>query len=110
MYVRDLRLTECNPSSSVVHRRFILVVRSRGVLSFDLVLRRDQCWAQSCTSSTQPMFRNLLNRSVLKSFYNADDTQFHNSCKSTDAAELAARTIRVIEAVRDYRCRQTGSD
>ena len=32
----------------------------------------------------------------------ADDTQFHDSCKSTDAAELAARAMRVIEAVRDW--------
>ena len=32
----------------------------------------------------------------------ADDTQFHDSCKSTDAAELAARARRVIEAVRDW--------
>ena len=32
----------------------------------------------------------------------ADDTQFHDSCKSTDAAELAARAMRIIEAVRDW--------
>ena len=32
----------------------------------------------------------------------ADDTQFHDSCKSTDAAELAARAMRVIESVRDW--------
>ena len=32
----------------------------------------------------------------------ADDTQFHDSCKSTDAAVLAARAMRVIEAVRDW--------
>ena len=31
-----------------------------------------------------------------------DDTQFHDSCKSTDAAELAARAMRVIESVRDW--------
>ena len=32
----------------------------------------------------------------------ADDTQFHDSCKSTDAAELAARAMRSIESVRDW--------
>ena len=32
----------------------------------------------------------------------ADDTQFHDSCKSTDAAVLAARAMRVIEAVRGW--------
>ena len=32
----------------------------------------------------------------------ADDTQFHDSCRSTDAAVLAARAMRVIEAVRDW--------
>ena len=32
----------------------------------------------------------------------ADDTQFHDSCKSTDAAELAARAMRVIVAVGDW--------
>ena len=32
----------------------------------------------------------------------ADDTQFHDSCKSTDAAVLAARAMRVIGAVRDW--------
>ena len=39
----------------------------------------------------------------------ADDTQFHDSCRSTDAAELAARAMRVIKAVRNWMC-QTGSD
>ena len=32
----------------------------------------------------------------------ADDTQFHDSCKSTDAAELASRAMHVIEAVREW--------
>ena len=64
---RDLRSIGCNPSSSVVHRRFIMVVRSRGVLSCDLELLRDKYWARSCTSSTQPTSRNLWNRSVLES-------------------------------------------
>ena len=64
---RVLRSTGCNPSSSVVHRRFIMVVRSRGVLSCDLELPRDQYWARSCTSSTQQMSRNSWNRSVLES-------------------------------------------
>ena len=32
----------------------------------------------------------------------ADDTQFQDSCRSTDAAVLAARAMRVIEAVRDW--------
>ena len=32
----------------------------------------------------------------------AEDTQFHDSCKSTHAAELAAPAMRVIEAVRDW--------
>ena len=32
----------------------------------------------------------------------ADDTQFHDSCKSTDAAVLAARAMRVIEAVKEW--------
>ena len=32
----------------------------------------------------------------------ADDTQFHDSCKSTDAAELADRAMRVIEAVGNW--------
>ena len=34
-------------------------------------------------------------------FY-ADDTQFHDSCRSTDAAVLAARAMRVIEAVKEW--------
>ena len=32
----------------------------------------------------------------------ADDTQFHDSCRSTDAAVLAARAMRVIEAVKEW--------
>ena len=64
---RVVRSTGCNPSSSVVHRRFITVVRSQGVLNCDLELPRDQYWARSCTSCTQQMSRNLWNRSVLKS-------------------------------------------
>ena len=32
----------------------------------------------------------------------ADDTQFHGSCKSSDAADLAARSVRVISAVKDW--------
>ena len=32
----------------------------------------------------------------------ADDTQFHDSCRLTDAAVLAARAMRVIEAVMDW--------
>ena len=32
----------------------------------------------------------------------ADDTQFHDSCRSTDAAVLAARAMCVIGAVRDW--------
>ena len=34
-------------------------------------------------------------------FY-ADDTQFHDSCKSTDAAVLAARAMSIIEAVKEW--------
>ena len=64
---RVLRSTGCNPSSLAVHRRLIAVVRSQGVLSCDLELRRDQYWTRSCTSSTQQMSRNVWNRSVLES-------------------------------------------
>ena len=32
----------------------------------------------------------------------ADDTQFHGSCKSSDAADLAARSMCVISAVKDW--------
>ena len=32
----------------------------------------------------------------------ADDTQFHDSCNSTDAAELPASSMRVIKAVKDW--------
>ena len=32
----------------------------------------------------------------------ADNTQFHDSCRSSDAAELAARAMRAIEDVRDW--------
>ena len=45
---------------------------------------------------------HLWNRSVLESILYAYDTQFHDSCKSTDTAKLAARAMRVIEAVRDW--------
>ena len=32
----------------------------------------------------------------------ADDTQFHGSCKSSNAADLAARSMCVISAVKDW--------
>ena len=40
----------------------------------------------------------------------ADDTQFHDSCKSTDAAELAARAICASSRPWGTGCHRTGSD
>ena len=102
-----------NLSSSVVHRRFIMVVWSQGVLSCDLELPRDQYWARSCISSTQQMSRsrNVWNRSVSDSIsMPTTPIQFHDSCKSTYAAELAARAICASSGLWETGCHRTGSD
>ena len=64
----------------------------------EMTLTERDCWPSAQTTQATGYMESFGFRVHLY----ADDTQFHDSCKSTDAAELAARAMRVIEAVRDW--------
>ena len=108
-YFREFR-TEFR-LDAILHRRshtdgsLWSMVRSRGVLSCDLVLHRDQFCPILCV---QKFVGSLGFRVHLY----ADVTQFHNSCKSTDAAELIIYQPVPCASLRLWGtgCRRTGSD
>ena len=92
----------CNHSSSAVHKRYIAVVRSQGVLSCDLEIAQGSVLGPILYVLYTADVQKLVESFGYRVHLYADDTQFHESCKAADAAELAARAMCVIEAVRDW--------